>query len=173
MGGDESAPAAAQWRVVLGLRVVTARDQEAITLSTKSPAEIVRTFWNAFSTRRFDEIFRDVMASDCEFIMPGAPPMKGAPAIRAMFEAYARAFPDFTWSLIHGIEHGDTFAGEATYTGTHRAPLATPQGEVPATGKVVAWQSADIVRIAAGKIVSWHVYNDPLAIMAQLGVPMG
>src|SRR5262245_59448368 len=150
-----------------------ARNQEATIMSTKSPAEVVRTFWTAFSARRFDEIFRDVMATDCEFVMPGAPPMKGSGAIRAMFEAYARAFPDFGWSPIHGIEQGDTFAGEAKYSGTHRAPLATPQGEIPPTGKVVTWQSADIVRTSGGKIVSWHVYNDPLAIMAQLGVPMG
>ena len=140
---------------------------------TKSPAEIVRTFWTVFSARRFDELFREVVAPDCEFIMSGSPPMKGAAAIRGMFEAYARAFPDFAWSPLHGIEHGDTFAGEAKYSGTHREPLATPQGEIPATGKLISWQSADIVRTADGKIVSWHVYNDPLAIMAQLGVPMG
>ena len=83
-----------------------------------------------------------------------------------------RAFPISPARRSHGIEQGDTFAGEARYTGTHRAPLATPQGEVPAT-RSGAWQSADIVRVAGGKIVSWHVYHDPIAIMAQLGVPMG
>src|SRR5262245_8044189 len=98
-------------------------------MPTKSPFEIVRMFWAAFSAHRLDEIFRDLIAADCEFVMPGAPPMKGAASIRALFEAYVRAFPDFTWSLIHGIEHGDTFAGEAKYSGTHRASLAMPQGE--------------------------------------------
>jgi ketosteroid isomerase-like protein len=142
-------------------------------MSTKSPIEIVHTFWSLFSVHRIDDIFRECIAPDCEFVMPGMPRMKGAEAIRAMFQAYARAFPDFAWTSLHGIEQGDTFAGEAKYSGTHRAPLATPQGEIPPTGKVVTWQSADIVRISDGKIVSWHVYNDPLAIMAQLGVPMG
>jgi predicted ester cyclase len=93
--------------------------------------------------------------------------------IRPMFEAYARAFPDFGWAPLQGVEQGDTFAGEAKYSGTYRAPLATPQGEIPATNKVITWQSADIVRTENGRIVSWHVYNDPIAIMAQLGVPMG
>ncbi len=142
-------------------------------MSNSTPSEILRSFWTAFSGRRFDEVFSELIAPDCEFTMPGVPPMKGAAAIRGMFEAYARAFPDFMWSPIHGIEHGDTFAGEATYSGTHRAPLATPQGDIPATGKAITWKSADIVRTSQGKIVSWHVYNDPLAIMAQLGVPMG
>jgi ketosteroid isomerase-like protein len=125
-------------------------------------------FWSAFAARRFDEIARDLMTPDCEFVMPGMPPMKGPAAIRRMFEAYARAFPDFAWSSIHAVEHGDTFAGEAKYTGTYREPLATPMGELPATGRAVAWTSADIVRTAGGKIASWHVYNDPAAIMAQL-----
>lgn len=133
-----------------------------------TPSEIIRTFWTAFTARRFDELFRDVIAADCEFVMPGAPPMKGPAAIRAMFEAYARAFPDFTWTPLHGIEHGDTFAGEAQYSGTHREPLVTPMGQIPATGKSVSWRSADIVRTSGGRIVSWHVYNDPGAIMAQL-----
>jgi ketosteroid isomerase-like protein len=142
-------------------------------MTIETPTEILRSFWTAFSARRFDDIFRELMSPDCEFVMPGGPPMRGAAAIRGMFEAYARAFPDFTWSPIHGIEHGDTFAGEARYSGTHRAALTTPQGEIAPTGRSVSWQSADIVRTAGGKIVSWHVYHDPLSILAQLGVPLG
>jgi ketosteroid isomerase-like protein len=139
----------------------------------QGPAATVRRFWELFDTRRFDELFHDVITPDCEFVMSGAPPMKGPAAIRGMFEAYARAFPDFRCTPIHGIESGDTFAGEARFTGTHRAALVTPQGEIPPTNKEISWLSADIVRTSGGKIASWHIYNDPLAIMTQLGVPMG
>ena len=71
------------------------------------------------------------------------------------------------------IESGDTYAGEARYTGTHRGVLATPQGELPPTGQRVSWDSADVVRVADGKIVSWHIYHDPLRLLAQLGVGVG
>jgi len=142
-------------------------------MSKSSPAETVRTFWKQFTARRFDELFRDHVAADCEFIMPGMPPMRGHAPIRGMFEAYARAFPDFTCTPLSGIESADTYAGEARYSGTHRAPLATPQGEIPPTGRQVSWQSADIVRLDGGKIVSWHVYHDPIVILAQLGLAQG
>jgi ketosteroid isomerase-like protein len=37
----------------------------------------------------------------------------------------------------------------------------------------VGWQSADIVRVHDGKITSWHVYHDPMSMLAQLGVALG
>src|SRR5690349_18563861 len=125
---------------------VGSRARRVRRMSTSTPSEIVRAFWAAFDARRFDDVFRDLIAPECELVMPGVPAMKGPAAIRQMFEAYVRAFPDFTCSPIHGIEQGDTFAGEARYTGTHRQPLATARGEIPATGNAVAWSSADIVR---------------------------
>jgi predicted ester cyclase len=105
--------------------------------------------------------------------MPGMPPLRGAGAIRQMFEAYAKALPDFTCTPTHAIESGDTYAAEARYEGTHRGPLATPQGELPPTGRRVSWQSADLVRVAGDKIVSWHVYHDPFAVLTQFGVARG
>ena len=140
---------------------------------TKTPAQIVDAFWTAFTARRFDELFRDLVAEQCEFVMPGLPRLEGQAPIRQMFEAYARAFPDFACRPLHGVESADTYAGEARYTGTHRAPLATAQGELPPTGRAVSWDSADIIRVADGKIVSWHVYHDPIALLAQLGVAVG
>jgi ketosteroid isomerase-like protein len=142
-------------------------------MTMKSPSAIVRSFWSAFAAREFDRLVRDLVAPECVFVMPGAPPLEGAAAIRGMFESYARAFPDFECTPVHGIEQGDTFAGEARYGGTHRAALVTPLGEIAPTGRAVSWQSADIVRVSAGRIVSWHVDHDTVAVMAQLGVPMG
>src|SRR5205085_6470950 len=113
--------------------------------------------------------FQDHLADDCEFVMPGVGSLRG-PAIRGMFEAYARAFPDFGCSTVHAIESGDTYAAEARYAGTHLGPLLLPQGELPATGHKVSWQSADVVRVADGKIASWHIYHDPASILTQLGV---
>lgn len=139
----------------------------------KTPRQIVDTFWKTFEAHRFDELFRDLVAERCEFVMPGMPPMRGHAPVRQMFEAYARAFPDFACEPLHGIESGDTYAGEARYTGTHRGPLATPQGELPPTGNPVTWDSADIVRVESGKIVSWHIYHDPIRLLAQLGVVAG
>jgi predicted ester cyclase len=139
----------------------------------KSPTEIVRNFWQLFHSRSFDTLCSDVLAPECEFVMPGAPPLRGPAAIRGMFEAYARAFPDFACQAVHAIESGDTYAAETRFTGSHRGALATPHGEIPPTGRQVSWQSADLVRVASGKIVSWHVYHDTVPLLAQLGVAQG
>src|SRR5262245_23642836 len=122
-----------------------------------TPSRIVSAFWEAFTARRFDALFAELVAADCALVMPGMPPLRGHGPIRGLFEAYGRAFPDFSCTPLHAIESADTYAGEARYRGTHRAPLATPQGELPATGRTVTWDSADIVRITDGKISSWHV----------------
>jgi len=139
----------------------------------KTPAEIVSSFWSAFEAGRIDEAIRDHLADDCEIVMPGSPPLRSAPAIRGMFEAYRTAFPDFAHRTLHAIESGDTYAAETRYTGTHRGALATPSGVIAPTGREVRWQSADVVRMQAGKIVSWHVYHDPMPMLAQLGVALG
>ena len=139
----------------------------------KSAKEVVHGFWKAFGTRSFDQVFTDLVADDCTFVMPGAPPLVGVAQIRGMFEAYVRAFPDFASAPVHEIESGDTYAGETKFTGTHKGPLATPHGELPPTGRAVSWQSADIVRVRDGKIASWHVYHDTMPLLAQLGVANG
>jgi ketosteroid isomerase-like protein len=136
----------------------------------KTPKQIVESFWKQF---RSDTVVRDFIADHCELVMPGMPPLRGHAAIGQMFAAYARALPDFACKILHAIESGDTYAGEARYSGTHRGPLATPQGELPPTGNAVTWDSADIVRVEDGKIVSWHIYHDPLRLLAQLGVVAG
>ena len=39
--------------------------------------------------------------------------------------------------------------------------MRTPGGEtLPATGKSVTWDSADVIRLSDDKVASWHVYFD-------------
>jgi ketosteroid isomerase-like protein len=142
-------------------------------MEEKSSIEVVRAFWKAFAARDLDTATNAYMSDDCDFVLPGAPPMKGREAVRAMFDAYVRAFPDFRAEPLHEIEHGDTYASETAFRGTHRGPLATAHGELPPTGREVAWRSGDIVRVRDGRIVSWHAYHDTLPLLAQLGVALG
>ena len=142
-------------------------------MSKQTPKHVVDSFWRAFASRKLAEAFGHHMTADCEFVMPGAPPMKGEAEIRGMFEAYVTAFPDFAAETVHAIESEDTYAAETRFAGTHRGALASPQGSIPATGRRVTWQSADIIRVRDGKIASWHVYHDPIPLLAQLGVAQG
>jgi ketosteroid isomerase-like protein len=145
-------------------------EQEIDDMKSSSPSAIVASFWSAFAERQFERVFAEHLAEGCEFTLPGMPPLVGAEAIGALFQSYVRAFPDFAARTLHAIESGDTYAAETAFSGTHQGPLQTPQGALAPTFRKVTWQSADIVRTAGGKIVSWHVYHDPLPLLAQLGV---
>ena len=68
------------------------------------------------------------------------------------------------------VESGDALAGEVRMTGTHTAPMVTPNGPIPATGKTITLEVCDFARFANGKVVSFHSYFDQLSIMAQLGL---
>lgn len=127
----------------------------------------LEAFWKAYESgdlARAEQSF----APDCEMTMPGLPPMKGAAAVRATFEAWRAALPDMRHETVTAVESGDTYAGETRFTATHLGPLRTPAGELPPTRRSVSWQSADVVRFKDGRIASWHVYHDAGALLAQL-----
>jgi predicted ester cyclase len=89
--------------------------------------------------------------------------------LRPFLEGYLAAFGGFRHEVIDWVESGDTIALELHVRGTHTGALP-PQGEVEPTGSEVLWESADYVKVREGRIRSWHVYSDNLAVMAQLGL---
>ena len=58
------------------------------------------------------------------------------------------------------------FVGRGTNTG----PLATPQGEIPATGRAIEIPFCDVHRIEDGKITNGRSYFDMATMMRQLGL---
>lgn len=48
--------------------------------------------------------------------------------------------------------------------------LATPAGDIPATGRSVTLQFVDVYEFADGTVHSQHLYFDTGALMAQLGL---
>ena len=89
---------------------------------------------------------------------------------RAYGEAFRRACPDAHMVLDAVLEVGDTVAVEARFAGTFTGPLASPQGDVPPTGKAFELPFADFFRFQDGLVVEHHVYYDQVAFMAALGI---
>jgi predicted ester cyclase len=74
------------------------------------------------------------------------------------------AFPDMHSSIDDMVVEGDKVALRATSTGTH-------DGEwmgVPATGRHIAFEYAEIYRIADGKVVEYWCLPDMGGLMRQL-----
>src|SRR5712691_4341679 len=97
-------------------------------------------------------------------------PLKGRAAIEKDAADFFRAFPDLRVEVINIFEKGDRAVGEVKMTGTNSGPLATPMGEVPATGKRVDLRGALVGRITAENlIVEERRYYDTGTMMKQLG----
>jgi predicted ester cyclase len=136
-------------------------------------AQRLAAFWTAFERGELDRIEAELVAPDIEFVMPGAPKLRGSKSVRQLWDAWKTAFPDMRHETVHAVEGGDTYAAETRFTATHTGTLRSPQGEVAPTGKTIRWESADIVRFENGRIASWHVYHDQMAMLGQLGLIAG
>ncbi len=95
----------------------------------------------------------------------------GRTAIGEAWGRQATAFPDQVLNVGATFEHGDTFAGEFTWTATNTGPLVLRDGtEVPPTGKWVEINGMELVRMRNGEIALHHVYFDYLTVLSQLGL---
>ena len=131
--------------------------------------EIVDQVWAAMESGDLDAFEALTHPDEFEFRGVGNHLTSGA-EMREFLEAWRTGFPDIRHEVRDYVESGDTVALELRVTGTHTGPLRGPQGEIPPTGRTVVWETADYVKVRDGKVVSWHVYDDQLAFMVQLGL---
>jgi ketosteroid isomerase-like protein len=128
----------------------------------------VQEFYDRFGAGDLDGAI-ELFDPDVESVSPGGTLM-GAEAFRGYGQTFKTAFLDSGMRVLSAIESGDTVAVEGVYTGTHTGTLATPMGDVPATGRSIALPFCDLFRFEGGLVVSHHVYWDQLAFMTQLGL---
>ena len=97
--------------------------------------------------------------------------MQGAAAFRGMIAAWYGAFPDIKHEVLEYVEEGNKAAWALRITGTHTAPMQSPNGTIPATGKRIDFRAVDFVTFGAdGKAQSWNIYFDQLGFLQQLGI---
>ena len=77
---------------------------------------------------------------------------------------YFQAVPDLHVALDEFVAEGDRVFLRSTMTGTHDGEF---QG-IPATGRHIASESAEVFRIADGKIVGYWCMVDVSGLMRQL-----
>jgi predicted ester cyclase len=109
---------------------------------------------------------------DADFAAPGVR-STGPATVLGFMTPFLDAFPDLTHEVESYVEDGDQVAFELHIRGTHTAPMVTPQGEIPATGRSIDFRSCDMVRVEDGRFATYHVYFDQLEFMGQLGLLPG
>jgi predicted ester cyclase len=140
------------------------RDEEKLQ---RNKALVVR-FNKEVIERGDEDAFRELVAPD--FVNRTAPP--GAPAgPEGMLNTFNRvlrpAFPDLSVEIHEQIAEGDKVTTRKTIRGTHQGELF---GVAP-TGKSVAIDVIDIVRIADGRYAEhWGVNTLPSVLAALRGV---
>jgi len=131
---------------------------------------IIRRMVDEFMCKGNTEIVKELCAPNYRFW----PVVYTAPEDR---EGHARdnkatlhtIFPDLRATVDQQVAEGEWVATHHTLTGTHLAPMPTPMGVFPPTGKKVTWRSMSFHRIVDGKIVEgWLSYN-PTTILYQIG----
>lgn len=84
----------------------------------------------------------------------------------------ADAFPDIHREIFDIYAMTDVIVVELAIRGTHKGPLVTPEGTVPATGKAIDVPCCDVFHMREGKVISFHCYNAASIMMEQLS-PLG
>lgn len=133
--------------------------------TTKTNKEAVTRFNRDFIERGDEAAFRALMAPDFvnRTAAPGFPP--GAEGMWMMLNTVLRAaLPDMTVEIHDQIAEGDKVTTRKTIRGTHRG---SPLGIAP-TGKAVAIDVIDIVRLRDGQYVEHWGVNTLPSVIAEL-----
>jgi predicted ester cyclase len=117
------------------------------------------------------DAFLAKQAPDCVWVVPGVGELRGREAVREWLTPFWTAFSSFRHDHTRVVADGDTVIAEGIWTGTHDGPMATPMGELPATGRTISFPFAVSVSgdLEGGLAQSVRVYFDSLALLAQLG----
>jgi predicted ester cyclase len=106
---------------------------------------------------------------DCEIVMSGAGRLTRQGFTRYS-QAFATAFPRAEHVLDVIIEFAGAVVIEGTWIATQTGPFETPQGHIPATGRVMHTRVCLVFHIVGGLAVSIRGYWDQLEMLQQLGL---
>ena len=94
--------------------------------------------------------------------------LSGEEVIEAM-QGWKAAMPDVVGTVSNTIETGDQVFQELTWNGTHTGPLATPDGEIPASGKSQTTPAAWVLTYDGDQLTEIRHYFDMLTFLQQIG----
>jgi len=76
-------------------------------------------------------------------------------------------------SFTNALASGETAVLEILWEGTQTGALATPGGELPASGRRVRIPAVQVIRVSGGKLQEGRHYFDMLGMLQQLGAVPG
>lgn len=123
---------------------------------------------DALNAHSFDK-WSESVAPDFIANYPGAVNLD-AMAARQFNEVFLAAFSDLHFDIEWRVQAGDTTVTVWKGEGTHDAPLVTPKGTIPATGKRGVVRGVLITTLRNGKVAREDTFWNVLDLLTQLGV---
>ena len=132
-------------------------------------AAVVRRFVEEYQGTGKEEVALELLAPDFVDHSPFGPLSSDRDGVLALFGMLFAAFPDLHAEIHDQLVDADKVVTRKTFHGTHKGEL---MGIAP-TGREVAFDVIDIVRVRDGLMVEhWNVV-DSLALMTQIGAIPG
>jgi steroid delta-isomerase-like uncharacterized protein len=128
-------------------------------------AAVVRRFVEEYQSGHDVSVAEALLADDFVDHSPFGPFPPDRSGVLALFGMLFEAFPDLHAEIHDQLVDGDKVVTRKTFHGTQDGPFMG----MPASGRTVAFDVIDIVRVRDGLMVDhWNVV-DSMALMTQLG----
>ncbi|MFB9236282.1 ester cyclase [Plantactinospora siamensis] len=142
-----------------------------MTDTRTSNLAVFQRFHEATNSGDIDHIARvvDELAPDVLFHAPAPVEATGAAALKFIWAALLRAFPDIHVTVEDTIAEDDKIVFRNTVTGTNLGPYRG----MPPTGRAVRYDEIFVVRFAGGRIAEIWGVVDLFTQLRQLGLVDG
>jgi steroid delta-isomerase-like uncharacterized protein len=135
-------------------------------VSEEENKALVRRLVEGWQAGHQPGVAREILADD--FVDRTGPVEHGAKEAGIGWFSYMwKAFPDFSVSIKLQIAEGDMVATLKTFSGTHEGEFRG----IPPTGKHVAWDVFDMLRVRDGQVVEHWNMEDFSGLIKQLTDP--
>ena len=131
-----------------------------------SNADIVREACHVVWTEGRADRVADYYAEDFKTDYPMTNWGEGLNGVRQLVNDVRTGLPDYSEEIKLLIDGGDYIVVELLITGTHSGPM----GDLPPTGKAVAFRDVTILKLRDGKIIEQRGLSDHLSLFQQIGV---
>lgn len=123
---------------------------------------------NARDWETYARLFADSLVTRA----PGLPgPVKGRDARVKYVQQIVEAFPDGRAETVRSFGQGDWLCVELVWTGTHKGPMAAPDGKtIPPTNKSLRLPYVLVMKFEGGVVTELDEYFDQVEILTQLGL---
>jgi steroid delta-isomerase-like uncharacterized protein len=136
---------------------------------TEGLVELTHDLINAFNRGDWD-LMRGMLAPDALYEEFGTQRKAHGPEkIIEIYASWKQAFPDAAGEVKRSLASGNDTALEVIWTGTHSGPLVSPEGTIPASGKVQKTPGCIFCTFDGDKVTSMRQYFDSLTLLQQIG----